>query len=282
MFDGLRGAHGGASGTCVDAAMERPERERYQAWHACIEDDGETHTALPLGNYRAPREGWLVVRGRRGHYAFCDEVRAYDLATGAAYIARSCSGLALVEGGGVDGDVTDAAREDGTLVGRVPVDALREAAWMMLLADEVEHDVRAGGFAPYIPEGIDIVLPETKPFTGHSRGHSHSTDQTRLYWSWSLKGATVDAGELTWPSDYNDAARDHAVRLLDIAEAGFVAGCAPARLPAPRTLLGKPPPESLDDEEDEDANEDAVPKQARLMLALGRLRTGARCLGRRR
>lgn len=44
---------------------------------------------------RAPSHGWFILRGRRGHYRFSDEVRAYDLATGAAYVARSEAALAL-------------------------------------------------------------------------------------------------------------------------------------------------------------------------------------------
>lgn len=77
-------------------------------------------------------------------------------------------------------------------------------------------------------------------------------------WAADGESVTVDAGELTWPTDYNDGAREHAVNLLDIAEAGFVAGCAPARLPHSRELIGKPPRESLrgDDPDDDDPDDE--------------------------
>ncbi len=51
--------------------------------------------ALPLGDVKAPDTGWLVIAGRRGHYEFCDTVRAYDLETGAAFIDDNCSELTL-------------------------------------------------------------------------------------------------------------------------------------------------------------------------------------------
>lgn len=260
LFDGQSGFRGGSSGTCEETANARPERERYQAWHACV-TAGDATTVLPLGGFRSPREGWLVVRGIRGHYAYCDEVRAYDLATGAAYIVRDCGGMHVEEREAIAAD-----RYDGGLVGRVPVDALREAAWMILLADEVQHRVRIGGSSQVVPEGIDIVLPAVKP-ADFTDSVTTSSGQTTLAWSWSLGGVTVDAGELTWPRDYNDAAREHAVRLLEIAELGFVAGCAPARLPATRTLVRRPP----------GSGGDGVPRQVGLMLALGRLRTARLC-----
>ena len=70
-----------------------PADKRYQKWHACIEELRPRQDALPLGRVRAPMRGFFVVRGRRGHYSFCDEIRAYDLASGAAYVASSCSGV---------------------------------------------------------------------------------------------------------------------------------------------------------------------------------------------
>jgi hypothetical protein len=171
------------------------------------------------------------VRGRRGHYSFCDEIRAYDLATGAAYVAQSCSGLALRQDGSVDGAETDAARTAKTRVGRLDVTLLREAAWMMALSNEAQERVLEDGFGWSIPRGIELAA-------GSSRGEvfgmqwSGSSGQTQLEWQWVARGTRVSSGTLTWPQDYNDAAHDHAVKLLDIAEASFQPGCAPAPLPS--------------------------------------------------
>jgi hypothetical protein len=38
-------------------------------------------------------------------------------------------------------------------------------------------------------------------------------------------------GKLTWPYHLGDAAADHAVKLLRVAEEQLVEGCSPSRLP---------------------------------------------------
>lgn len=235
-FDRLRALeHAGAhddQGECEKRATALPELERFQAFRACMADTQTPHTTLPLGAFKAPREGWLVVRGRRGHYAFCDEVRAYDLATGAALVARSCGGLALRSDGSVDGQKTRANQAPRDDAGRVSVDALREAAFAMVLTDLVDHRVVPSGFGWYLPEGIPLARREG--FSGGAFGGSYrsSSGQTTLAFSWRARGALVTRSTLTWPEDYNDAARAHAVELLAIAESTFVSGCAPSVPPA--------------------------------------------------
>ena len=121
-----------AEETCAAEAKKAKREEKYRAWRACLESHRPQGAQLPLGRFQAPKDGWWVLRGRRGHYQFCDELRAYDLATGAAWVVKSCSGLVLQQGGTVDHDATDAARGVQVQVGRVPLDALREAAWMTI------------------------------------------------------------------------------------------------------------------------------------------------------
>ena len=87
---------------CAEQASSGDSAHRYQAWRSCIESRRPRRVALPLGEFKAPADGWIVVSGRRGHYDFCDTTRAYDLATGAAFISDSCSGLALKRDGHVD------------------------------------------------------------------------------------------------------------------------------------------------------------------------------------
>lgn len=215
---------------CIARARKGPAAARYVAWRHCLDEARPKVARFPIGAVKAPTRGWLLLRGRRGHYSFCDEVRAYDLATGAAYVAKSCSGLALVSDGSVDGAKTDDARKDETLVGTVPRDALREATWMMLLASEVQEDVvEAWGFA--LPVGVEPQRPPSEMGSSHS-SFTVSSGQTRLAWSYMPDGASVSSSDLTWPEDYNHPGREHAVSLLRIAEAGFVAGCAPASPPA--------------------------------------------------
>jgi len=61
---------------------------------------------------------------------------------------------------------------------------------------------------------------------------SFSSAQTRLAWSYVAGGKVVKSGTLTYPQDYNDAAREHALQLLLTAEASFEPGCPPAPVPA--------------------------------------------------
>ena len=111
---------------------------------------------------------------------------------------------------------------------------------MALLAPEVQNDVVVSGFGWHIPEEIAVGLPAMEGAGGLGMSFTTSSGQTGLAWSWIDGGKTVRSGELTWPEDYNDAAREHAVRLLDIAETTFTRGCPPAAMPSWLTVDGKP------------------------------------------
>lgn len=217
-------------GSAAPAPDEGCARTDYRAWRTCLEERRETRPMLPLGRFRAP-EGWFVVRGRRGHYAFCDELRAYDLSTGAAWVAQSCSDLVLTGTGSVDGAATDAKRGITARAGTVPADAIREAAWMTLLAGEVEERVQPyarhvslpPGLEPRWPAGLGVMSSIGLDFWMTSA-------QTRLRWAWFRLGRLQHAGEVTWP-DSSDAGESHAADLLRIAEDGFRDGCPPATPP---------------------------------------------------
>lgn len=214
---------------CTREATHVPPAERFPLWRGCVAGARQQTSALPVGRVRAPTRGWLVVRGRRGHYAFCDETRVYDLATGAAYVASSCSALALGGDGSVRTAETDAARRGAAVAGRLPVDALREAAWMLLLLDEVDAH-HASELT--IPLPIDVPTRfRADSSAGMGFGsHWSSSAQTRLAWAW-VDGARVLAeGTLTWPIS-DRAAEDHAASLLRVAEAALTPGCVPAALP---------------------------------------------------
>src|SRR6185369_9527935 len=57
---------------CQAKATQGPERERYADWRMCLAKANHTKARLPLGHTRAPKKGWLFIRGRRGHHSFCD------------------------------------------------------------------------------------------------------------------------------------------------------------------------------------------------------------------
>ena len=223
---------------CAERAQHKPV-ERYEEWRICVDELPLRVAALPLGGLKAPRDGWLVIRGRRGHYGFCDELRAYDLATGAAYMAQSCGRLALQQDGSVIHGQTDAGRKVKPQAGRLPLANLREAAWMTLLSPLVQGaEVR---WAEYF-ELPEDVKPQRRAhiFRGFGiSGFSTSSAQTRLSWTYWRAGRTLASGTLTWPNDFNDAAREHAVQLIRIAESAFEPRCPPARLPHGLDFSGK-------------------------------------------
>jgi len=237
------------SRTCAQTASRSPAHNRYQAWRACVEKHRPIRVTLPLGDFRAPEAGWLVVSGRRGHYTFCDSTRAYDLETGGAFVADSCSGLALNRDGSVDRTATNQARTLRTTMGRVPVQNLQEALWMMLFRSEAESLQIQAAYFP-LPTGLVprfAVRPPTEMTFGS--GMRFSTGQTVLAWKWIPTDGAAIAGELTWPDSY-EAAESHAVSLLNIAENGFVEGCAPRRPPA-LSLVRSPAAVRLNDASDD-------------------------------
>ncbi|MEW6433595.1 MAG: hypothetical protein AB1730_18975 [Myxococcota bacterium] len=225
---------------CAAEAKKATKPNAYRAWRECLERKRPQGAALPLGRYQAPKDGWLVLRGRRGHYQFCDEVRAYDLSTGAAWVAQSCSGLVLQQGGRVDHDATDAQRGLTVRVGRLPLEALREAAWMTLLAAHVSDHVQPWAWFVRRPAGLEPAWPDDDAVHGIGLGSFWgSSAQTTLAWSWQGAEGLRDAGTLTWP-DSASAGENHAAALWRIAEAAFLEGCAPARL-ARQLVVGKKP-----------------------------------------
>lgn len=216
---------------CGTDAMQAPAGRRYAKWRECVDGLRVRRRALPLGGLGVVDEGWLVVRGRRGHYSFCDEVRAYDLDTGAAYVASSCSGLQLQSGGSVDHKATDDQREDLVKVGTLPINYLREAAWMMLSIEASQEEVLLTGERHPLPLGVVAARTPDDEYGIALGDYGWSSAQTTLSFTYVHDAKALARGAITWPSDYNDPALDHAVKLLQIAEAGFEPRCAPARMP---------------------------------------------------
>ena len=209
----------------------------YSKWMECLAEHRMSGWALPLGHYRAPDRGWLVIRGRRGHYEFCDELGVYDVETGAAYVARSCSGLHLRMDGSVNFEATNATRKATVDAGRVNVANVREAVWMILLAPRVEQVFLSADYFP-IPRGMVPTPPVSDAGGRVIGGMRWNSGQTQLSWSWLMAdGQVLASGTITWPSSYS-APEAHAVDLLRIAELGLSSECPPAKLP--RSHSGRP------------------------------------------
>jgi hypothetical protein len=241
---------------CAPFAEKAPRPSRFQRFTDCLALVGRTQRALPLGHLRAPMEGWLVVAGRRGHYQFCDEVRAFDLTTGAHVRIGSCSGLALRRGGWVDGQATDRGRQAVIQLGHVSVGAIREVAWTLLMAGTIQREVRLHGAEADVPPEMARSIPSQRRDAGamvFARGcflTGWSSNQTRLHWAMHLHALAAAEGTVTWPEPPHDTVLDHAVELLQGAEDTFVPGCpraTPARLSSPEGPLGNLWRRALDD-----------------------------------
>jgi hypothetical protein len=223
---------------CEEMATRAPEALRYRAWRDCLESQRTERWTLPLGRMKAPASGWLIVSGRRGHYSFCEAIGAYHLETGAAYIAESCSGLVLGEGGSVDRFATQRAARSRMLTGKLRLDNLREAVWALLLFKEAEK-VQAHAEVHPLPTDVTPVLSskEWQGSTVFSGGEWMSTAQTILDWSWVPEAGPVATGELTWPTSSNGV-EEHAAGLLEVAEGTLIEGCPPSS-PPPLDLVRK-------------------------------------------
>jgi len=237
------------SRVCAGKVADAAPGEKYLAWRRCLEERRTPQASLPLGNIRAPEGGWLVVSGRRGHYSFCDTTRAYDLATGAAFIDDSCSDLALQPDGSVDRDATRRARVGRVAAGSIPAQNLQEAVWMLLLHGEAEEKQLTAEFFP-LPDGLEprFIVSAGRPDDPEPDLPAWgSTSQTQLTWQWTPPSGPAFVGVLTWP-DSSNAVEEHAAVLLDVAERGFVEGCVRGTVP-PKTIVASPDARRLNDVE---------------------------------
>lgn len=230
---------------CTEEAMKKPKPDRYASFRDCLELTFVKRQALPLGRFKAPSDGWLVIDDDGGA---CRHLRALDLATGSTYTSDDCA-----KGG-----------TPQTTVGRVPVGALREAAWMLLLARETQANVRfTDSFR--VPEKIPIQRARGETI-GLGSFSCMCGSSRRRSWSWmrekngTLRGQV--SGVITGAGD-DDATR-HAFDLIDIADAAFEKGCAPAAAPA-RIAWSSPGPSS--NGRDAAVMDDAASEPVRLALA---------------
>jgi hypothetical protein len=219
--------------SCRDGLEGLPPDARLGAWLDCLESERDEHLTLPLVGPGRPQQGWLLLSGRRGHYEFCDEVRAYDLTSGAAYDVGSCSHLSLGSGGVVNQRATDSARTLQTRFGSIPPLALQEALWFLLVAPELRPSANSFGIS--VPRGTRPV----RYVSANSQAISMepvctSSGDTSISWKYVLHGAVAASGELTWPGcDWNPRNK-YAVQLVRVAESMFEPGCPGA--PAPEVL----------------------------------------------
>jgi hypothetical protein len=205
---------------CTSWIREESDRPKtFEAWSACVADRALKNRRYATGlSLRAPDRGWLVLRGRRGHYDFSDEVRAYDLATGATYVVME-PGQLIANG---------PAPKPDSFTGAVVAEHVRELAFVLLTRAAVV-EVRTAKQYAVLPASISLRLTGDTPPKSWGRTRSWNSGQTTLEYVF-LDGATQFTGTFVWPES-DDWANQHVTALLRVMEAGVARGCAPARLP---------------------------------------------------
>ena len=206
---------------CRRRALRASADDRFDVWRGCIADTPLRTSALPLGSFRAPKTGWLLlVDVASGCTSRSRRFRALDLGTGAAYSAE-------------ESWPSDPA-VDGVRVGRVAIDALREAALIVMLAAHASERVLTSAASFALPDGIDPVSHNAPGWRLGGRGEL-SSDLRDIDWAW-LSGNIVKAHGRLSPLDADaDRVADD---LLAAADSSFEAGPTPA--PAPETVGQSP------------------------------------------
>lgn len=198
-----------------EALAEKGANERFVPFRSCLDDATPRRTALPLGRFKSASDGWLVITANRR----CGDLRAYDLASGAAFVVSDRCGRATTP---------------TVKAGRVSVAALREAMWMMLVAPMAESGVRLEVARYDVPKSIPIVQPERVGWAISTHCGGCGVSGARQ-WSWMRDQSGTWKGRVSGvihPNMPCDDAEDHAAELLAIADDTFEEGCAPASPPA--------------------------------------------------
>jgi hypothetical protein len=227
-----------AESRCASTAPRTRKGTPFEAWLACRMMHRARIPTLPVGKLRGAKRGWLVISGRRGHYDFCDELHAYDLDSGSVYIAASCSRLALLRGGSVDIQRTDASRALDTMAGEVSATQLRELLWALMIAPEIKSLARAQVFG--VPSDIPVQFSRRDASPSGTSGHSWGSDaQTTLHWALLEAGVQQARGRITWPNSAHPG-ENYADGLLAVLEKTVTEKCPSA--PVPVDLIENAPP----------------------------------------
>ncbi len=250
--------------TDEEKAVETP----FETFVVCVASWSPRTWRYPrAARMRSRERGWLVLRGRRGHYQFTDELSVFDLSTGAAFIGKSGSALVLT-GPSVDFDAIDKKRKQEIVTGRVAVDQVRELAFLLATAPLLRAQRSEVQIVP-VPDDLQVTLSPARsadsPFDITESGWS-SSDQTSIAWQVVDGGTTIAEGDFTWPSSFR-AWETHAAELVRVMEAGLVTGCTPARLP--RGVVQGPSGAVHPLDADPDAQADVFASLGKKLEALG-------------
>jgi hypothetical protein len=210
----------------------------FDQWVDCINFVLPLTYRYPDLRWRAPTRGWLILRGPSNidSHPYELAVRAYDLATGAAYLVRSVVPVRGLAGPHESCRVADAGdlQLEG-ITGNVAVDGVRELAFVLGTAT-APRPIRVPAYRIPVPDGLSLdVTPRRAdaPFPDLQEHGYRSEEQAEVAFSLVDDGHTLASGNFTRPDSWN-AIEDHADKLLADVEGGLERGCA--RAPLPRRL----------------------------------------------
>ena len=212
-------------GACEETAALADEEHRYAAFRDCIELATPRHWDLPIGGFRAPERGWLVVQGRRGHYTYCDQLSLFDLSTGASYQSELCGGILCV-----GGDDRCETPEYKWRRGNVDPPTVRAALWAMMWGGEAEAGVVRHAAIFDVPEKMEARRPGRPEYRADGRT-GWSSNHTQLTWSYGVDGKHGFDGMIGWPNGGGHGGLDYAADQLKAMEATFEEGCPKASFP---------------------------------------------------
>jgi hypothetical protein len=220
---------------CERRARRAAPRRRFERWRACLSNLQRSSEEFPLGRLRLPDHGWLIVLGPEGDW-LPEQVRAYDLSTGAMIGVAGCSGFGSRP--------NDGCRTVGRFKMRLQLGhaaAARESAWRLLMAETMES-VQLRGISAELPPGIAPTLPAPRPAPlpdpnagGRTFVGVASSNDSSVTWKIFADGRTLRTDEL-WSRHGGREDDGVALGLLEAAERSFTSGC-------PRT---SPPPNLVD------------------------------------
>ena len=217
--------------TCLNREVRDDEKDMtpFERWASCQVRRAPDTYRFPLLRYRAPERGWLVLRGRRDHHNFGDEIHAYDLASGSAYIARREGGPIFVEPNEDPAAAVARRRVEVEVVSGVAVaDQIRELAFALVTLAAV-GPARSYGRTVFVPSGVAPTLSGSG-FRKLSRGRVITSHPSHFAFTLIDGGAVRAQGTATWP-DSESAAPEYAGTLWRVLEAGIERSCPPAALP---------------------------------------------------
>jgi hypothetical protein len=211
---------------CGVNARKIGEDRRYLWWLRCVQVFQATQSALPLGRFRPPGTGWLVLVDEGTHAGGCVTVRAYDIKTGAAYVGEGCGPLSKPLATGSKGATLRVE------LGTVSTDNAREALWALLLLADVKEQVKAKPQTIALPAHVKPRWKRSSQKLGvgaKGMGMGFSTHYRRWHWSWVRQGKLAASGTIR-RDGYEPDSSLYAIELADLLK-GLVSQCPAVPLP---------------------------------------------------